>query len=113
MAKDIRKAVAARDAAFARVRRTTVGVVAVGAALTAALTALAASSTHFAKATRVVHRVVRRAPAHKTAPKPVVAPAPPLVGNGSTAATPPPAAPSQAQAPAPAPAAPVVVSGGS
>lgn len=104
MARDIRRAVAARDAASARVRRATVALVAAGTALTAAFGALAAASTHLAKTPRAAGRPVVHAPTQR----PVVAPAPPLVGGASRAPAPPPA-----PAPAAPAAAPVVVSGGS
>jgi len=108
MNRDVTRAVAARDAATARVRRLTVALVAVGTALTAAFSSLAAGSTHVAKTTRTARRPVVHAPR----PKPVVAPAPPLVGDRSRVPAPPPQ-PAPAPTPAPATTAPVVVSGGS
>lgn len=104
MAPELRRAVASRDSAFTRTRRVTAGAIAVGAALTAAFTALAAGSTHLRKA--VVHRVRVRTPAAK----PVTAPVPPLVA-AHEAAPPPPSSPGPQQLPQSVP--PVVVSGGS
>jgi type IV secretory pathway VirB10-like protein len=111
---DVDRAVAARDAASSRVRRTTVLAAAAGAVLAAAFAGLAAGSTH---ARKTIHQ--------RTLPKPrtkrstsVQAPAPPLVpvpgsDDGSSqqqSAPQPPAAPPQ---PAPAYTPPVATSGGS
>jgi hypothetical protein len=104
---DVQRAVAVRNAAFGRVRTVTGVAVAVGAALTAAFTALAASSTHLR---RTMQRPRTRA---ATQTGPVTAPAPPLVSAQSstpTPATPPAASPSP---PAASPNPPVVASGGS
>ncbi len=116
MRSDVQRAVAARNAAFSRVRLATGITVGVGAALTAAFSALAAGSTHLKKtvATKATTTTTTAATKPKAAP-PVTAPAPPLVSVQSD--NPSPTAP-PAQAPAsPTPAAPasppVVVSGGS
>lgn len=98
----------ARDAADRRVRIATAGVVAVAAALTGVLAALASGSTH---ARRVVTRVEHvRA---RTTTRPVVAPAPPLVGVNSAPAVAPPSSPAAPPAVAAPSEPPVVVSGGS
>ncbi|HZU19748.1 MAG TPA: hypothetical protein VE982_00885 [Gaiellaceae bacterium] len=103
MAHDVRRAVAARDAAATRVRRTTAALAVLGIGATVGFASLAAASTHLRKAVHVARR--------SAGPQaPVRAPAPPLVAVGG-------AAPAAPPAPAPAPAAvpqqPVVVSGGS
>jgi hypothetical protein len=105
----VRRAIAKRDAASARVRRLTGVALAGAAALTGVFTALAAGSTH----PRKVVRRVERPRAAAVSRKPVVAPAPPLVaadsapaGQAAEASAPPPVS-------APPDAGPVVVSGGS
>ncbi len=98
----VRGAVAARDAASARVRRLTRAAIAGAAVLTGLFAAMAAGSTPARKT--VVHAPVRASPVRRA----VTAPAPPLV-SAQEAPTPPVAAPGSA----PADAAPVVVSGGS
>lgn len=117
-AQDVRRAVAARDAASLRVRNATRISVAVGIALTGIFAAVAAGSTHTKKI--VVQRVrARRTKTAATSSAPVTAPAPPIVGAGqSPSSSSGQAAPSQtpaASAPSPAPASvpPTVVSGGS
>jgi hypothetical protein len=104
MTRDLRPAVASRDAAVARVRRLTAAAAAVGLALVAAFAALAATSTHLGKV------VVRHAHPRAAPSRTVTAPVPPLVAPEQSAPT-----PTQSPAPAPAPQAapPVVVSGGS
>jgi hypothetical protein len=105
MEHDVQRAVRARNHGVRRVRVVTGGLIAGGVALTAALTALAGSSTHLKKT------LVRRPAAAKTTTTSVTAPAPPIVAVHSqpTAQAPPAvsSAPVQTQAP------PVVVSGGS
>jgi hypothetical protein len=112
MAHDVRRAVAMRDAATARLRRVTAAAAAVGLGSTVLFAGLAAGSTHLR---RVVH--TRRPPARAThKPVRVEAPAPPLVAVAGPAPTPtPPPAPSPSPSPAPTPVTqpPVVVSGGS
>jgi len=106
-AATVGRAVRARDAADRRVRIATGGVVAVAAALTGVLAAVASGSTH---ARRVVTRVEHvRA---RSARSPVVAPAPPLVAVNSAPAEPP-SSPAQPPAVAAPTQPPVVVSGGS
>jgi hypothetical protein len=107
-AASVGRAVRARDAADRRVRIATTGVVALAAALTGVLAAVASGSTH---AKRVVARVehVRV----RSTKRPVVAPAPPLVGVSSAPAAEPPSSPVQPPAVAAPTQAPVVVSGGS
>lgn len=115
--QDVRRAVAARDAASLRVRHATRISVALGIALTGVFAAVAAGSTHTKKI--VVQRVRARTTTTAASRAPVVAPAPPIVGAGqSPSSSPGSAAPSQPQsapAPSPAPASvpPTVVSGGS
>ncbi|MGZ4333424.1 MAG: hypothetical protein ACXVRJ_04040 [Gaiellaceae bacterium] len=106
MAQDVRRAVAARDAASTRVRRLTAVVTAVCVGSTALFAGLAAGSTHLRKVVRREHVPV--AAARRQAP--VHAPAPPLVAVQSSAPAP---APPPVPAPAAVPQAPVVVSGGS
>lgn len=110
----IGRATALRDAAVARIRKTTTTVVALAAGLTALFTAVAASSTH-------ARQHVARPPQARRAPR-VTAPAPALVPvagrQTDRRATPAPtstATPQPAPAPTPAPvtAPPVVSSGGS
>jgi hypothetical protein len=107
----IGRAAALRDAATGRIRRTTTTVVALAAGLTAAFTAVAASSTHLRQ------HGVRSPQTRGTKQSAVIAPAPALVpvagrGDGTPTSSP---AQSAAPAPAPAPVAvpPVVSSGGS
>ena len=113
MRRDVQRAIAARDAAFARIRLATGVSVAAGVALTGAFAALAAGATHLRKTVVTTH--VSPPPTRtKHAQAPVSAPAPPLVSaGGSSAETPPPAPSTSYSAPAPTPASPVVVSGGS
>jgi hypothetical protein len=114
MRRDVQRAIAARDAAFARIRLVTGVAVAAGVALTGAFAALAAGATHLRKTVVTTH--VAPPPTHtKHTQPPVSAPAPPLVSAGGSASeTPPPAPPSTSySAPTPTPAPPVVVSGGS
>jgi hypothetical protein len=106
--RDAKRLADARDAAVARVRRVTVGVVVACLGSTVAFAGLAAGSTHLRKVT-----VPRRAVPRRSVRKPLHAPAPPLVavagadqGGGA-------APPAPAPAPTPATQAPVVVSGGS
>jgi hypothetical protein len=105
MQDDLRRAIADRNAAVRRVRRATGAVIVAGAALTAALGAVAGTSTHFRKT------VARRAPATTVQTAPVVAPAPPIVAAHAQSTATPPA--SSSSTPAATQAAPVVVSGGS
>jgi hypothetical protein len=104
VADDVKRAVAARDAAARRVRRVTAAVAVAGLGATVAFTSLAAGSTKFRKVEPRTRASVRG----QSLPR-VTAPAPPLVGVGGTA--PAPRAPTQA--PSAVPQAPVVVSGGS
>ncbi len=115
MRKDVQRAIAARDAAFARIRLVTGVAVAAGVALTGAFAALAAGATHLRKTVVTTTHVAPRPKPAKHTQAPVSAPAPPLVSAGGSASeTPPPAAPSTSySAPTPTPAPPVVVSGGS
>lgn len=104
-AHSARSAVAAREAAFRRVRRLTGAVVAGAAVLTGLFASLAAGSTPPRKA-------VAPAPSRSlSVRRAVTAPAPPLISSQSAAAAA--ATPVQAPSSAPASAAPVVVSGGS
>ena len=103
----LRGAVAARDAALGRVRRTTTFVAAGCVALAAAFAALAAGSTH----ARRTAAPVRAAPGRKATRSPVAAPAPPLVAVAQAADQAPQPAPAPAAAPPTTP--PVAVSGGS
>ncbi len=104
MAHDVTRAVAVRDAAAMRVRRTTAVVTAAGLGATVLFASLAAASTHLRK---VVTRT--RVPQRHQTTGPVSAPAPPLVAvNEPSTASPPPA-----PAPTPTQQTPVVVSGGS
>jgi hypothetical protein len=108
----IGRAAAVRDAATGRIRRTTTTVVALAAGLTAAFTAVAASSTHLRQ------HVVRSPQTRRTKQSVVIAPAPalvPVAGRSDGASPTPSPSSSAAPAPAPAPVAvpPVVSSGGS
>jgi hypothetical protein len=103
------RAVRARDAADRRVRIATAGVVALATALTGGLAALASGSTH---AKRVVTSV-EHVRARSAAKRPVVAPAPPLVGVNSAPTAAPPSSPAEPPAVAAPTQPPVVVSGGS
>jgi hypothetical protein len=111
--QSIGRAAAVRDAAAARIRRTTAAVVALAAGLTALFTGVAASSTH-------AKRHVAGTPQAATAQQSVRAPVPSLVPVGRPrdegASTPAPSqssTPATAPAPAPVTAPPVVSSGGS
>jgi hypothetical protein len=113
--QSIGRAAAVRDAAAARIRKTTAAVVALAAGLTAVFTGVAASSTH-------AKQHVAGAPQAAPAQQQVRAPVPSLVpvGRRRDRAAPAPApsqssTPATAPAPSPAPvtAPPVVSSGGS
>jgi hypothetical protein len=116
--QSIGRAAALRDAATRRIRSATVATIALATGLTAAFTAVAASSTHPRQ-----HVLLRSTQTRPTRQPLVVAPAPalvPVAGGDGAAPTPTPTptpspAPSAAPAPAPAPVAvpPVVSSGGS
>ena len=70
----IRAAAALRDAATARIRRTTAAIVALATCLTAAFTALAASSTHARRASEIDVRPRTRHPARWSRPHPALVP---------------------------------------
>jgi len=106
---DLRRAVGAREAARARLRRATAGVVALAVALGGVFAALAASATH-------PRKTVLPATSAEKLPALTSAPAPPLVDVQSAESSNSSSAPSQsapATAPTPSYQPPVVSSGGS
>lgn len=103
----LRAAIAARDAAVARVRRSTAVVAAGCVALGGTFAALASASTHTHHIVKIPVRTARRAPRR------IVAPAPPLVAVSQAAAAPAPQSSAPAPVAAPPAAPPVAVSGGS
>jgi len=115
---ELRKAVAARDAAFRRVGRLTALCLTASAAGTAVVAGVAATTTHFRTAVMTKRSaLVRRMVRYSTVTTLVTAPVPklvPVAGGGAAIS----AAASQARAqpvqtPSVAVAPPVVVSGGS
>ena len=103
---DLRRAVGAREAARARLRRATAGAVALAVALGGVFAALAASATH-------PRKTVLPATSAEKLPALTSAPAPPLVEVQSLDSSSAPSQSAPATAPTPSYQPPVVSSGGS